>query len=119
MSDGKKSEIYLNRSVEAFRFVSLVTTSFWLVCALEIFFLRPEVPGSLLLQVGDIDNKLMTLFDALRMPKTPAELPKRTIPASDEVPFFYPLADDNHIYIRLGRNRPTLGSKRWLQQYSP
>jgi hypothetical protein len=37
-------------------------------CELKILFLRREEPGSLILQAGDLDNRLKTLFDALRVP---------------------------------------------------
>jgi hypothetical protein len=48
-------------------FVPLVTEEMALRCSLDILFLRPEVPGKIL-QSGDIDNRLKTLFDALRLP---------------------------------------------------
>ena len=49
-------------------FVPLVRESLKLACGLDILFLRKEQPGSLVLQGGDIDNRLKTLFDALRVP---------------------------------------------------
>jgi hypothetical protein len=49
-------------------FFPLVRESFALTCALRILFLRKEEPGGLVFQGGDIDNRLKTLFDALRMP---------------------------------------------------
>lgn len=50
------------------RFFPLVRESLALGCALDILFLRKEEPGKLILQGGDIDNRIKTLFDALRMP---------------------------------------------------
>jgi hypothetical protein len=35
---------------------------------LNILFLRADIPGKVV-QSGDIDNRLKTLFDALRMPQ--------------------------------------------------
>ena len=35
---------------------------------MDILFLRQEDPGSLVLQGGDIDGRIKTLFDALRKP---------------------------------------------------
>lgn len=49
-------------------FVPLVRKSLYLACALDILFLRQEDPGSLVLQGGDLDGRIKTLFDALRMP---------------------------------------------------
>ncbi|KWV45900.1 hypothetical protein AS156_23085 [Bradyrhizobium macuxiense] len=49
-------------------YVPLVRKSLDLNCHLNILFLRQEDPGSLVLQGGDVDNRLKTLFDALRKP---------------------------------------------------
>ncbi len=46
----------------------IVRKSLGLACALDILFLRQEEPGQLVLQGGDIDGRMKTLFDALRMP---------------------------------------------------
>ncbi len=77
-----------------FRFAALVTARYEMVCGLEILFLRPEPPGGLITKGGDIDNRLKTLFDALRMPRVPEELPAGDVPAGDEDPFFCLLEDD-------------------------
>ena len=37
--------------------------------------LRPEEPGAIITKGGDLDNRLKTLFDALRKPKDLQELP--------------------------------------------
>jgi hypothetical protein len=49
------------------QFIPLVRSKLHLVCALDILFLRKEDPGGVI-QGGDIDNRLKTLFDALSMP---------------------------------------------------
>ena len=49
-------------------FIPLVRNSLSLNCDLDILFLRQEDPGSLVLQGGDLDNRIKTLLDALRMP---------------------------------------------------
>ncbi len=49
-------------------YIPLVRGSLQLNCHLSITFLRQEDPGSLVLQGGDLDNRIKTLFDALRMP---------------------------------------------------
>jgi hypothetical protein len=54
--------------IEGRNFIPLVRESLKLACGLDILFLRKEQPGSLVLQGGDIDNRLKTLFDALRVP---------------------------------------------------
>jgi hypothetical protein len=50
------------------RYIPLVRKSLGLACSLEIMFLRQEDPGELVLQGGDLDNRIKTLFDALRIP---------------------------------------------------
>ena len=76
----------------AFSFVPLITQRLNLICHLDILFLRPGPPGSLVTQGGDIDNRLKTLFDALQMPDA-NQLPK-TKPDDDESPFFCLVEDD-------------------------
>lgn len=58
-----------------FIFMPLVTSKRYLHCHLEITFLRPGPLGRLVLQGGDIDNRLKTLFDALRVPQGLDEIP--------------------------------------------
>jgi hypothetical protein len=92
-----KTTVNLNRPIGSFRFVPLISKDLFLVCKLSIFMLRPEPPGSLITQGGDIDNRLKTLFDALRIPHNTAELPKNTEPTTEQNPFFCLLEDDNLI----------------------
>jgi len=50
-------------------FVPLIRASLKLVCELDVLFLRPGAPG--VMERGDrfdIDNRLLTLFDALALP---------------------------------------------------
>jgi hypothetical protein len=61
---------------------------------LNILFLRREEPGSVVTQGGDIDNRLKTLFDALRIPLTAGELPTGFAPGPDEKPFHCLLESD-------------------------
>jgi hypothetical protein len=76
----------------AFYFTPLVTNELDLRCALDIQFFRREAPGGLIQQGGDIDNRIKTLFDALRVPDE--KQVDRTDPADDEVPFYCLLQDD-------------------------
>ena len=73
----------------------LVTKDLGLTCAIEILFLRPDPPGSLI-SSGDIDNRLKTVFDALRIPAGPPELGGHS-PAEDENPLYCLLEDDRLI----------------------
>jgi hypothetical protein len=56
-----------------YNFVPLVTEQIRLFCGISVLFLRPSMPGDVMLS-GDLDNRLKTLFDALRMPSCKEEL---------------------------------------------
>lgn len=56
------------------RFLPLVRESLHLNCELDILFLRQQDPGALISQGGDIDNRIKTLLDALRMPSPDEEV---------------------------------------------
>jgi hypothetical protein len=77
------------------RFVPLVTAALCLRCSIDILFLRPEDPG-LLIKSGDLDARVKTVFDALRMPVNLDEM-GGTSPSDDENPFFVLLEDDKLI----------------------
>lgn len=93
----KNGEISILRKVGKFTYVPLVSEKLNLTAELNITFLRPEAPGSLITQGGDIDNRLKTLFDGLRMAKVDSEIPNGDEPTSDEDPFYCVLEDDSLI----------------------
>jgi hypothetical protein len=80
-----------------FRFVPLVDSKSYLIAELQITMLRPGPPGSIVTQTGDIDNRLKTLLDALKMPEGLNDLPSDAAPSSDEDPFYCLLEDDRLI----------------------
>ena len=82
------------RKVGVFDFIPFVTRQLWFFVDLDILFLQRREPLSLVGPQGDIDNRVTTLFDALRMPKTENELPANDAPASGETPFLCLLEDD-------------------------
>ena len=84
------------RPFNGFRFIPLVTENEYTRCSLEILFLRHEDTGNLILQGGDIDGRIKTIFDALRMPVV-GELSTDDRPSEDEDPFFVLLEDDKLI----------------------
>lgn len=79
-----------------YRFVPLVTKELALACAINMLFLRPERPGKII-KDRDIDNRIKTLFDGLKMPDQMQELGKYVAPGPDEDPFFCLVEDDSLI----------------------
>jgi hypothetical protein len=65
-------------------------------CTIDILLLRPEMEERFLLQRGDVDGQVKTIFDALRIPESLDET-GGIRPTGDEVPFFCLLEDDRLI----------------------
>lgn len=85
-----------NRENHIYRFVPLVGERYAISCSLDILFLRRDEPGGLLKHGGDIDNRIATLFDSLRIPST-SELPPDEGPSAAEDPMFCLLEDDKFV----------------------
>ena len=85
------------QSINGFNFAPLVSEGLNLIAELRITLLRPEPPGSIITQAGDIDNRLKTLFDALKVPAEPTAIPSDDHPEEGEEPFYCLLEDDNLI----------------------
>lgn len=84
-----------NYPLKEYRFVPLVTELLSLWCGLDILFLRPSSPGNVF-HAGDIDNRIKTLFDALKRPSQLSDLgPSYVPPTPSENPFFVLLEDDS------------------------
>ena len=60
-------------------FIPIVRESMSLVCDLDILFLRRGEPGQLVSQGGDIDNRIKTLLDGLRMPESTDEIANKRV----------------------------------------
>ena len=76
-----------------YNFVPLVTEEWSLSCSINVLMLRPDMPGTVI-KSGDLDNRLKTIFDALRMPSSKDELGGCDVPTEDEKPFYCLLEDD-------------------------
>lgn len=75
-----------------FQFVPLVNKRFDLICSLDILFLRRSKPGEIVEHGGDLDNRMKTLFDALKVPHVCDGISGP--PDPDESPFYCLLEDD-------------------------
>jgi hypothetical protein len=87
--------------LEGYSFLPLVTRRHCLVCELDLMFLRREEPGAIVGSGGDLDNRLKTLLDALRLPYDASELgcPPNT---SGIVKDVFCLLEDDALITRLG-----------------
>jgi hypothetical protein len=83
--------------IGGFTFIPLISERLSHVARLEITLLSPEEPGRVITQGGDLDNRVKTLLDALRMPKVKDEIPAEDAPKDGETPFYCLLEDDNLI----------------------
>jgi hypothetical protein len=79
-----------------FNWVPLVNEQLILACSLDILFLRHETARGKIIQGGDIDNRLKTLIDAMRIPHIQQEI-GTNVPEAGEDPFFCFLSDDGLI----------------------
>jgi len=79
-----------------FRWSPLVVEKMFVLCAIDILMLRRDAPGNLI-QSSDIDNRLKTLFDALKRPRNKQELPDAAVATTHQNPFFVLLEDDGLI----------------------
>ncbi len=86
-------EVTLSVDRPPYRFVPLVSTRIHATADLDIVLLRPGPPGHILRGGGDIDNRLKTLLDALKVPEVNA-LPPGATPGLGEDPFYCLLEDD-------------------------
>jgi len=84
-----------NWARNGFNFVPLVTEELCLRCSVHILFLRPD-ETEYVMQSGDLDARVKTIFDALRMPANLSETGGMG-PQDDETPFFVLLEDDKLI----------------------
>lgn len=81
-----------NWKYSPFRFVPLVTKELGAICSLDILLLRPD-DDTHVMEHGDLDGHVKTLFDGLRMP-TKQDETAYSSPTADEDPFFCLLEDD-------------------------
>jgi hypothetical protein len=81
-------------------FVPLITKHNGLCCHLDIKFLRRGQPGDLVKASGDIDNRIKTLFDALRMPQTVEECGGEA-GDPDDLSYFYCVLEDDALITRV------------------
>jgi len=77
-------------------FLPVVSSALKLRARVDITWFRPENVGRVI-QTGDIDNRLKTLFDAMQIPPHANQFPPGGIAGSPESPFCCLLEDDSLI----------------------
>jgi hypothetical protein len=75
-------------------YACLITERLKIYAELDILLLRPGEPGRIIESSGDIDNRLKTLFDALRRPLSLQELPNDELLSKTPNPCHCLLSDD-------------------------
>lgn len=97
---------------KGWRFIPTIGRALKLACRLDIRFLRREEPGAIV-QGGDLDNRLKTLFDGLRIPLEESQVPVAAESGSN--PNCYCLLEDDslitHVSIETGRLWGPLGDQ--------
>jgi hypothetical protein len=89
-------ELAADHSRCGFRFVPLIKKKDF-ACKLDILLLRRQEPFRTFDPVGDLDGRVKTLIDGLRMPQQCSEITGQS-PAPDEDPFFVVMDDDSAIF---------------------
>jgi hypothetical protein len=84
---------------DGFRWIPVAHDENGLICKLHVLLLRSGRPGKV---IYDVDNRVKTLLDALRMARGPKELGAGTatgqrVPSAKEDPFYVLLEDDKLI----------------------
>jgi len=98
------SGVSVVKEIEGVRFAPLVTTAICMNCELDITLLWKDEPGNMINR-GDIDNRLKTLFDALSCPNK-AQMKGCKDSISKSQPYHVLLEDDKLITaVRVETNR--------------
>lgn len=92
--DSMSSSLQIRRG--SFRFVPIISDQIYMAARLNIFMLTPGSRGSIVSHGGDLDNRLKTLLDSLKVPDENA-LPDGVSPGADEDPLYCLLRDDTLI----------------------
>jgi hypothetical protein len=87
----------LIKNTGSFNFLPLISVKLAFTAEIDIIILRPGTPGKIIIEGGDIDNRLKTLFDSFRLPDKIQELPNMASPDEGEDPFYCLLENDNLI----------------------
>lgn len=102
-----KDNFKLPIEIGDFSFIPRVTERMSSIAELDIILLQPAKIG-ILHNSGDIDNRLKSLLDALKIPHEPGALPENAMPDENEKPFYCLLEDDSLV------SRLNVRTEQWL-----
>jgi hypothetical protein len=108
---GVAQTLFGNWHENGFQFVPLVNSLWGLIASVDVMMLRHGDHGYVD-RIPDMDNRLKTLFDALRKPDSAAEIGTAK-PEHDETPFYVLMQDDKLI------TRAAIETDTLLQQVEP
>jgi hypothetical protein len=95
--DSNEDKPRLVKKVGGNEYAFVVSDKIALVAELTITFLRPETPGGLMDENGDLDNRIKTLLDGLKVPNSKNALPTDGSLEKDPKPLYCLLEDDRFI----------------------
>jgi hypothetical protein len=96
MCSGNEFIDNFTKNINNFNFAFIVGQKIGVFVEIDVLMLVPSSPARLIYN-GDIDNRLKTLFDALRCPKNYNEIPSGKSPSQEQQPFFYCLIEDDSL----------------------
>lgn len=82
------------KSVGTHNFATVVCKEMSMYCELDLLILKSDISKG---AFGDLDNKLKTIFDALRYPDKVQEIPSAWKPTFEQIPLICLLEDDDLI----------------------
>ncbi|MFN3416739.1 MAG: hypothetical protein ACK4ZD_10560 [Caldimonas sp.] len=98
---------------DGLRFAPLVTRTLDLYAEISVLLFRQQPRGTLITDGGDIDNRLKTLLDGLRIPRGANEGRQERPDVPDPAPFFCLLEDDSLV------TKVTVESEQLLRPAQP
>ena len=96
----KGASVLTMRNFHGLYFWPLVARETKASCALSIKLMRPEAPGQIV-HGGDLDNRLKTLLDALRLPLDKKEVLPKLAPAATADTLYTCLLEDDSLITEL------------------
>ncbi|GEO83116.1 MULTISPECIES: hypothetical protein [Alphaproteobacteria] len=89
------AQLTCRMTIDGVLFIPMISAKTSLFAEIDVLLLRAQAPGRLISNHGDIDNRLKTLLDALRVPSKDQVQKLKACNAFDDEPQYCLLEDDN------------------------